>query len=87
MERMVNKEIKIELFEDAEGIHLNLADNGEGIEAGNIEKSSIAFFTTRSFSKSHGFGTFCVLWDFERARSGYKSGIQTGTRNKSFRSV
>lgn len=56
MERMVNKEIKVDLFEDAEGVHLNIADSGEGIEAANIEKIFDPFFTTRSFHNHMGLG-------------------------------
>lgn len=56
MERMAKKEIKIDLFEDAEGTHLIIEDTGEGIELGNIEKVFDPFYTTRSFQHHMGLG-------------------------------
>lgn len=56
MERMPKKELKIDLFEDQEGVHLNVEDTGEGIEAQNVEKIFDPFFTTRSFQNHMGLG-------------------------------
>ncbi|WII72892.1 HAMP domain-containing sensor histidine kinase [Bdellovibrio sp. 22V] len=56
MERMAKKEIKIDLFEDSEGIHLNIEDTGEGIEAANLGQIFDPFFTTRSFHNHMGLG-------------------------------
>lgn len=56
MERMPKKEITVSLFEDQEGIHLNIQDKGEGIEPQNIEKIFDPFFTTRSFQNHIGLG-------------------------------
>ncbi|KHD89563.1 MAG: histidine kinase [Bdellovibrio sp. ArHS] len=56
MERMPKKEIIVDLFEDAEGVHLDIADTGEGIEAGNVDKIFDPFFTTRSFHNHMGLG-------------------------------
>lgn len=56
MERMANKEITVELFEDSAGIHLSIADSGEGISAKNLEKIFDPFFTTRSFQNHMGLG-------------------------------
>ncbi|KYG62087.1 two-component sensor histidine kinase [Bdellovibrio bacteriovorus] len=56
MERMPKKEIKVDLFEDADGVHLNIEDTGEGIEAANVDKIFDPFFTTRSFHNHMGLG-------------------------------
>lgn len=56
MERMPKKELHINLFEDAAGIHLEFADTGEGIEPGNLEKIFDPFFTTRSHRQQMGLG-------------------------------
>ena len=56
MERMPKKEIKLDLFEDEAGIHLNVEDVGEGIDAANLEKIFDPFFTTRSFQNHMGLG-------------------------------
>ena len=56
MERMPKKELQINLFEDGEGIHLEFADTGEGIEPGNLEKIFDPFFTTRSHRQQMGLG-------------------------------
>jgi Signal transduction histidine kinase len=56
MERMPKKEITIDLFEDAEGVHLNIADRGEGVEPKNLAKIFDPFFTTRSFQNHMGLG-------------------------------
>jgi signal transduction histidine kinase len=56
MERMPKKEITISLFEDAEGVHLDIADIGEGIEVANVSKVFDPFFTTRSFQNHMGLG-------------------------------
>lgn len=56
MERMENKEIVVELFEDTDGVHLNIRDSGEGIESHNAEKIFDPFFTTRSFQHHMGLG-------------------------------
>lgn len=56
MERMSRKEIKIQLFEQDDGTHLEIGDSGEGIEAGNIAKIFDPFFTTRSFQNHTGLG-------------------------------
>ena len=56
MERMPRKEIKLDLFEDEAGIHLNIEDNGEGIDVANLEKIFDPFFTTRSFQNHMGLG-------------------------------
>ncbi|WP_374075008.1 sensor histidine kinase [Bdellovibrio bacteriovorus] len=56
MERMAKKEVKVDLFEDAEGIHMVIEDTGEGIEAHNVEKIFDPFFTTRSFHNHMGLG-------------------------------
>lgn len=56
MERMANKEITIDLFEDADGIHLSIEDKGEGIEPQNVDKIFDPFFTTRSFLNHMGLG-------------------------------
>lgn len=56
MERMAKKEINVKLFEDADGVHLQISDCGEGIEPANIEKIFDPFFTTRSFQNHMGLG-------------------------------
>jgi|GEM_PF-1596234 len=56
MERMVKKELNVNLFEDGEGVHLVIEDSGEGIEAQNIERIFDPFFTTRSFHNHMGLG-------------------------------
>lgn len=56
MERMANKEIKVDLFEDAEGVRLSIEDSGEGIDGKNVEKIFDPFFTTRSFQNHMGLG-------------------------------
>lgn len=56
MERMAKKEVKVDLFEDAEGIHMVIEDTGEGIESHNVEKIFDPFFTTRSFHNHMGLG-------------------------------
>ncbi|MGZ3774561.1 MAG: ATP-binding protein [Bdellovibrio sp.] len=56
MERMANKELKIDLFEDEIGIHLNIEDTGEGIEPENIERIFDPFYTSRSFQNHMGLG-------------------------------
>lgn len=56
MERMPKKELKIELFEDASGIHLSFEDSGEGIDSTNLSKIFDPFFTTRSFKNHMGLG-------------------------------
>lgn len=61
MERMPRKEIKIDLFEDAEGVHLNIADSGEGIEGDKLNKIFDPFFTTRSFQNHLGLGLSVVF--------------------------
>ncbi|NUN05480.1 MAG: sensor histidine kinase [Bdellovibrio sp.] len=56
MERMAKKEVKLDLYEDAQGTHLIIEDTGEGIEAPNLEKIFDPFFTTRSFQNHMGLG-------------------------------
>lgn len=56
MERMPKKEIKIDLFEDEQAIHLTVEDSGEGIEGTNLQKIFDPFFTTRSFHNHMGLG-------------------------------
>ncbi|WP_413560056.1 sensor histidine kinase [Bdellovibrio sp. HCB209] len=56
MERMPKKELKIDLFEDAAGIHLTFEDSGEGIDSANLGKIFDPFFTTRSFKNHMGLG-------------------------------
>lgn len=56
MERMSKKEIKIDLFEDEQAIHLVMEDSGEGIEPQNLQKIFDPFFTTRSFHNHMGLG-------------------------------
>ena len=56
LERMQKKEISIDLYEDAAGIHLDVSDSGEGIEPGNVEKIFDPFFTTRSYQQHMGLG-------------------------------
>jgi signal transduction histidine kinase len=56
MERMPKKELKIDLFEDASGIHLTFEDSGEGIDSSNLAKIFDPFFTTRSFKNHMGLG-------------------------------
>ncbi len=56
MERMSKKEVIMELFEDADGVHLTVSDTGEGIESANLEKIFDPFFTTRSFHNHMGLG-------------------------------
>lgn len=61
MERMPKKEILINLFEDSEGIHLQIADSGEGIEDDMVNKIFDPFFTTRSFQNHLGLGLSVVF--------------------------
>ncbi|MGZ3769677.1 MAG: sensor histidine kinase [Bdellovibrio sp.] len=61
MERMANKEIKIDLHEDEQGTHLVIEDSGEGIDAKNIEKIFDPFFTSRSFQNHMGLGLSVAL--------------------------
>jgi signal transduction histidine kinase len=61
MERMLKKEIQIDLFEDQEGIHLNIQDSGEGIDASLINKIFDPFFTTRAFQNHMGLGLSVAL--------------------------
>jgi hypothetical protein len=48
--------LKIDLFEDASGIHLTFEDSGEGIDSSNLAKIFDPFFTTRSFKNHMGLG-------------------------------
>lgn len=61
MERMPKKEITVTLFEDAQGVHLEIQDSGEGIDAPNIQKVFDPFFTTRSFQNHMGLGLSVAL--------------------------
>lgn len=61
MERMPKKEITINLFEDAQGVHLEIQDIGEGIDPANVEKVFDPFFTTRSFQNHMGLGLSVAL--------------------------
>lgn len=56
MERMPKKEITVNLFEDPQGVHLQIQDIGEGIDAANVQKVFDPFFTTRSFQNHMGLG-------------------------------
>ncbi|WP_413586481.1 sensor histidine kinase [Bdellovibrio sp. HCB274] len=56
MERMPKKELTIDLFEDASGVHLTFEDSGEGIDSANLTKIFDPFFTTRSFKNHMGLG-------------------------------
>lgn len=56
MERMPKKEIIVSLFEDAEGVHLDIQDSGEGIDPANVQKVFDPFFTTRAFQNHMGLG-------------------------------
>lgn len=56
MERMAQKEIVIDLFEDTEGIHLNVSDKGEGMDTAQIQNAFDPFYTTRSVSRHMGLG-------------------------------
>ncbi|KYG66011.1 two-component sensor histidine kinase [Bdellovibrio bacteriovorus] len=56
MERMPKKEITVNLFEDHQGVHLEIQDIGEGIDAANVQKVFDPFFTTRSFQNHMGLG-------------------------------
>lgn len=61
MERMPNKEIKIKLWEDAEGVHLRIADTGEGMTPEDLARAFDPFFTTRSFQNHVGLGLAVVM--------------------------
>lgn len=56
MERMPKKEISVSLHEDSEKVTLQVRDNGEGIEAGQLEKITDPFFSTRSHQGHLGMG-------------------------------
>ncbi len=61
MERMQEKTLKISTWEDAEGLHVRVADSGEGIEMENVSKVFDPFFTTRSFAQHVGLGLPMVV--------------------------
>ncbi|MNJ99721.1 Sporulation kinase A [compost metagenome] len=68
MDRMPKKEIHLDLFEDADGVHLKIKDTGEGIEAALLEKIFDPFFTTRSFKNHMGLGLAVALGVFKEHR-------------------
>lgn len=84
MERMANKEITLELFEDAEGVHLNIQDTGEGIEAQNAEKIFDPFFTTRSFQHHMGLGLSVAFGILKEHNADIKVESQRGQGTKVF---
>jgi hypothetical protein len=61
MERMQDKTLKISTWESAEGLHVSVADSGEGIEIENVAKVFDPFFTTRSFAHHVGLGLPVVI--------------------------
>lgn len=82
MERMAKKEIKIDLFEDATGVHLTLQDTGEGIEPQNIEKIFDPFFTTRSFHNHMGLGLSVAYGIFKEHNAEMRVESQPGQGTK-----
>jgi len=56
MERMQDKVMKVSSWEDAEGLHVRVADSGEGIDAENLMKVFDPFYTTRSYANHVGLG-------------------------------
>lgn len=60
LERMQNKEIKINIFENSGNIVVEVEDNGEGIEESNLSEVINPFFTTRSYSNHIGLGLTLV---------------------------
>lgn len=65
MERMAHKEIVVDLFEDADGIHLHVSDKGEGMDAQQIQNAFDPFFTTRSVSRHMGLGLSYAIGVFK----------------------
>lgn len=61
MERMQDKVLKISVWEAADGLHVQVADTGEGIEMENVPKVFDPFFTTRSFAQHVGLGLPVVV--------------------------
>lgn len=82
MERMANKEITVELFEDAEGVHLNIQDTGEGIEPQNAEKIFDPFYTTRSFQHHMGLGLSVAFGILKEHNADIKVESQRGQGTK-----
>lgn len=56
MERMPEKTLKISTWEADDGLHVRIADSGEGIDPENLNKVFDPFFTTRSFAHHVGLG-------------------------------
>lgn len=56
MERMPEKNLKISTWEADDGLHVRIADSGEGIDPENLNKVFDPFFTTRSFAHHVGLG-------------------------------
>lgn len=82
MERMANKEIKVSLFEEADGIHLEIEDSGEGIEPHNLEKIFDPFFTTRSFHNHMGLGLAVAFGIFKEHNADIKVESKRGSGTK-----
>ncbi|UOF01103.1 sensor histidine kinase [Bdellovibrio reynosensis] len=82
MERMANKEIKVSLFEENDGVHLEIEDSGEGIEAQNLEKIFDPFFTTRSFHNHMGLGLSVAFGIFKEHGADVKVESKKGQGTK-----
>lgn len=82
MERMPKKEIHVNLFEDQQGVYLEIADTGEGIEPQNLQKIFDPFFTTRSFQNHMGLGLSVAFGVFKEHQADVQVESQRGQGTK-----
>ncbi|MEN0058863.1 MAG: HAMP domain-containing sensor histidine kinase, partial [Bdellovibrio sp.] len=84
MERMVKKEITVDLYEDEHGVHLNIADVGEGIESSQMDKIFDPFFTARSFQNHMGLGLSVAYGILKEHQAELRVESQRGQGTKMF---
>ena len=80
MDKNGNLEISVKSLNDAE-IELSIKDNGEGIDAGTIDKIFSPFYTTKAGDKGTGLGLYIVknICKNHNAEIECKSKVNVGT--------
>ncbi|MCK6597050.1 MAG: HAMP domain-containing histidine kinase, partial [Bdellovibrionaceae bacterium] len=56
MERKIGKQINLKSYQNEKNVIIEITDNGDGIDTGNLNKIFEPFYTTLSFNKNVGLG-------------------------------
>ena len=56
MERKIGKQIHLKSYQNEKSVMIEITDNGDGIDNGNLNRIFEPFFTTLSFNKNVGLG-------------------------------